>query len=245
MYPRISRYISAAIVSLFLSLPLYAQEEQVEPMEQEEQTGQEKVKEMVEDLTEKDPPVFGGVTVTGDVVGVVMKLLGSNYSQMEVAARLNFKERYFPVFELGYGESDNKGEETGNRFRTHAPYFRVGVDYNFNTRKWQTGNRYYLGVRYAFTSFEYDLNVEGFADPVWGIPVPFDYKGLSANSHWGEVVFGIEAKMWGFFRLGWNVRYKIRISHSEVAERTPWYVPGFGKYGNSCIGGTFNIIFDI
>ncbi len=35
------------------------------------------------------------------------------------------------------------------------------------------------------------------------------------------------------------------MSHSEAPQGSPWYVPGFGKYGNSCIGGTFNIIFDI
>ena len=218
MYPRISRYISATAISLFLAFPLHAQEEQV--------TQEEEAKEAVEDQAEKEPPVFGGVTVSGDVVGVAMKMLGSDYSQMEVAARLNFKERYFPVFELGYGESDNQGVETGNRFQTHAPYFRIGLDYNFNTRKWQTGNRYYLGVRYAFTSFRYDISAENFTDPVWG-------------------VFGIEAKIWGIFRLGWNVRYKIRISHKDAPQGRPWYVPGFGKYGNSCLGGTFNIIFDM
>ena len=237
MYPRISRYISATAISLLLAFPLHAQEEQT--------TQEEEAKEAVEDQAEKEPPVFGGVAVSGDVVGVAMKMLGSDYSQMEVAARLNFKERYFPVFELGYGESDNQGVETGNRFQTHAPYFRIGLDYNFNTRKWQTGNRYYLGVRYAFTSFRYDISAENFTDPVWDVEVPFDYNGLSANAHWGEVVFGIEAKIWGIFRLGWNVRYKIRISHKDAPQGRPWYVPGFGKYGNSCLGGTFNIIFDI
>ena len=61
----------------------------------------------------------------------------------------------------------------------------------------------------------------------------------------GEIVFGIETRIWKIFHLGWNVRYKIRMSHSEAPQGSPWYVPGFGKYGNSCIGGTFNIIFDI
>ena len=119
------------------------------------------------------------------------------------------------------------------------------MDYNFNARKWQTGNRYYLGVRYAFTSFKYDISAADFTDPVWGEAVPFDYSGLQGRSHWGEVVFGIEAKMWGFFRLGWNVRYKMRFGHNEAPQGSPWYVPGFGKNGNSCLGGTFNIIFDI
>jgi len=233
MYPKISKYISVAVISLLLPFASYAQ-----------QTESEKTQQTVEDLTKKEAPVFGGVALSGDLVGVVMKSLNSDYSQMEVAAHLNFKEKYFPVFELGYGESNCEGGETGNTYKTKAPYFRIGMDYNF-TKKWYTGNRLYLGIRYAFTSFKYDISSPGFADPVWGNEVPFVFNGLSANSHWGEIVFGIETRIWKIFHLGWNVRYKIRMSHSEAPQGSPWYVPGFGKYGNSCIGGTFNIIFDI
>ena len=233
MYLKISKYISVAVISLLLPFASYAQ-----------QTESEKAQQTVEDLTKKEAPVFGGVALSGDLVGVVMKSLNSDYSQMEVAAHLNFKEKYFPVFELGYGESNCEGEETGNTYKTKAPYFRIGMDYNF-TKKWYTGNRLYLGIRYAFTSFKYDISSPGFADPGWGNEVPFVFNGLSANSHWGEIVFGIETRIWKIFHLGWNVRYKIRMSHSEAPQGSPWYVPGFGKYGNSCIGGTFNIIFDI
>lgn len=195
-------------------------------------------------LAQKAAPVFGGVAVSADLVGVAMKLLRSDYSQMEVAARLNFKEKYFPVFELGYGESDYEGADTRNTFKTSAPYFRIGLDYNF-TKKWYTGNRLYAGIRYAFTSFDYDISAPGFTDPVWNNEVPFVYNNLHANSHWGEVVFGLETRIWKIFHLGWNLRYKMRFRHKESNYGTPWYVPGFGKYGNSCIGGTFNFIFDI
>ncbi len=233
MYPKISKYISAAAISLLLPFAAHAQQSE------SGDSGQ-----AAEDPTKGKAPVFGGVAVSGDLVGVIMEFLDSDYSQMEVAARLNFKAKYFPVFELGYGESDREGEETGNTFKTKAPYFRIGMDYNF-TKKWYTGNRLYLGMRYAFTSFKYDISSPGFADPVWGNEVPFVFDGLSAKSHWMEVVFGIETRIWKIFHLGWNVRYKNRLSHSEAPQGVPWYVPGFGKYGNSCIGGTFDVIFDI
>lgn len=229
MYQRISRYISVTLISLAVSCTLSAQKAS---------------KTKVEDLTEKEAPVFGGVAVSADIVGVVMKVSNADYSQMEAAARLNFKGKYFPVFELGYGESDYQGAETGNTYKTHAPYFRIGADYNF-TKKWYTGNRLYLGLRYGFTSFKYDARAPGFTDPVWNTEAPFAFKGLHANSHWGEVVFGIETRIWSIFHLGWNIRYKMRMSHSENGNLLPWYVPGFGKFGSSAIGGTFNIIFDI
>ena len=232
MYPKILKFISAVVFSLLLPTVLYAG-----------QAGDEKENALAE-LAQKEAPLFGGVSVSADLVGVVMKTLHADYAQMEAAARLNFKGKYFPVFELGYGESDCKGEETGNTYKTRAPYFRIGRDYNF-TKKWYTGNRLYLGIRYGFSSFKYDISSPGFSDPVWGNEVPFAFDGLSANAHWGEVVFGLETKIWKIFHLGWNVRYKMRMGHSEAPEGKPWYVPGYGKYGSNCIGGTFNLIFDI
>ena len=46
-------------------------------------------------------------------------------------------------------------------------------------------------------------------------------------------------------RLGWNVRYKRRLFHSDADEvgRT-WYVPGFGINGASAYGATMNLAFD-
>lgn len=238
MYPRTLKYISVIAISLFF-FPFGLQAQQADGG-----NGNERIAEAVKDLADQKPPVFGGVSVSADLVGVLMNVLNSDYSQAEVAAKLNFKEKFFPTFELGYGLSDYEGAETGNTYKTQAPYFRIGMDYNF-TKKWYTGNRLYVGLRYAFTSFKYDISSPGFADPVWGNEVPFAFNGLSANAHWGEVVFGLETRIWKIFHLGWNVRYKVRINHSEAAQGTPWYVPGFGKYGNTCLGGTFNIIFDI
>ena len=83
MYPKISKYISVAVISLLLPFASYAQ-----------QTESEKTQQTVEDLTKKEAPVFGGVALSGDLVGVVMKSLNSDYSQMEVAAHLNFKEKF-------------------------------------------------------------------------------------------------------------------------------------------------------
>ena len=95
MHPRILKSISVLLFSLFF-LPFtrtFAQENEVQ-------------KKAEEELTDKPAPVFAGVAVSADLVGIYMKLANHNYVPLEVSARLNFKEKYFPVFELGYGESD-------------------------------------------------------------------------------------------------------------------------------------------
>ena len=52
MYPKISKYISVAVISLLLPFASYAQ-----------QTESEKTQQTVEDLTKKEAPVFGGVAL--------------------------------------------------------------------------------------------------------------------------------------------------------------------------------------
>ena len=234
MKKRISNYISLLLIlSSFLLTPFsgYGQVHKAASKEAKEEKKEE-------------VPFYQGTSIGVEIAGLVSNFLGSDIMSSEVAVQANFKNRFLPVVEIGYGKADAINDGNDLHYKTSAPYFRIGMDYNF-TKKWYTGNRLYLGIRYAFTSFKYDISSPGFADPVWGNEVPFVFNGLSANSHWGEIVFGIETRIWKIFHLGWNVRYKIRMSHSEAPQGSPWYVPGFGKYGNSCIGGTFNIIFDI
>lgn len=185
-----------------------------------------------------------GVSVSADIVGFVMKSMGADWANMEISAKLNLKEKYFPVVEIGYGTADTEGAESGNTFNTSAPYFRAGIDYNFS-KKWWNGNRIYAGIRYGFTSFNYDIASPDFADPVWDIDVLFDYNDLQGKMHWGELVFGMETRIWSFVYLGWNVRYKLRFSAKKADVGKPWFAPGFGKYDSKSFGGTFNIIFDI
>lgn len=237
MIQRISRYFSILLISLLCTTAVFAQYEDRTPR---------KLPANMRDKTEDklSIPLFCGVSISADLVGPAMKAMNSDYAQMEVAARVSLKEKFLPVIELGYGTSKHTHEETNNTFKTKAPYFRVGMDYNFSKRPF-SGNRIYAGVRYGFTDFTYDINSPNFIDPIWHTTQPFDLRDLEGNMHWAEVVFGLETKIWKIFRLGWNLRYKARISHKQSAYGEPWYVPGFGKNGSSCLGATFNVIFEI
>lgn len=187
--------------------------------------------------------MFRGFSVQFNIAGVVTRAL-SDRGEFEGALRLNLHDEYFPVFELGYGTADHDDEVTGWQYKTSAPYFRLGLDFNLLKNK-HTGNRLYGGLRYAFTSYKADLYHPGIEDPVWGGTVPSDYSGEPCNQHWAELVFGVEAKILGPLHLGWNARYKRRLIHNDPSIGNAWYIPGFGKAGSTCWGGDFNIIIDI
>ncbi len=189
-------------------------------------------------------PLFCGVAVQADLAGPIMKAVGSRFNQMEVGARLNFRDHYFPLCELGIGESDREGTENNNQFHTRAPYFRVGMDYNLNKK--HNGNRLMAGIRYGFSSFKYDFSDPDFTDPVWtGSAQGLELKGQQGRAQWLEFAAGCETKLWSFIRLGWNIRFKARLHQHRSEFGTPYYVPGFGKNGNSTFGGTVNLIFDV
>jgi len=187
-------------------------------------------------------PFFRGIAVSGDLVGLLQLTLG-DYGQYEAALRVNIKDKYFPVFEAGLGKADADDISTKLRYKTSAPYGRVGVDFNVLKDK-HDDYRVYCGFRYAYTDFKYDLESPGITDPVWHEHVDFQAEGVACNYHWLELVAGVDAKIWGPFRLGWSARYKRRLFHNEGELGNAWYVPGYGKTGNSRLGGTFNIIIE-
>ncbi|WP_311416738.1 DUF6048 family protein, partial [Hoylesella shahii] len=105
--------------------------------------------------------------------------------------------------------------------------------------------RVYVGARYAFTSFKYDVGSSVLNDPVWQDHAAIQINNASAHCHWAELVFAVDAKIWGPLHLGWSARYRRRLAHNDGDAGNVWYVPGFGKTGTSRLGATFNIIITL
>ncbi|MDO4930499.1 MAG: DUF6048 family protein [Bacteroidales bacterium] len=192
---------------------------------------------------QKPIPLLAGCSVMGDLAGAVMAVVAP-FGQFEAAFRVNLRERYFPIFEMGWGISDHTDESTQIHYKTNAPYFRIGCDYNFANDLY-SGNRIFGGLRYAFTSFGCDIDGPDIEDPVWGTLTPMNFDGLRSRMHWVELVFGLEAKIWSIFHVGWTARYKIKLRNNPTEIGNPWYVPGYGRNKYHVFSGTFNLIFDI
>lgn len=188
-------------------------------------------------------PTFRGFALSFDLVGAGMMQL-SDHGEYEGALRLNLHDEWFPIVEAGLGRADHVDEVTQIHYGTSAPYFRIGIDKNMLKDK-HGPYRLYLGLRYAFTSYKVDISRPDYPDPVWQWNTVYDVKDVACKFHWFEVVLGVDAKIIGPLHLGWSVRYKRRVSHSEDFLDNTWYVPGFGHFGGTRLGGTFNVIIDI
>jgi len=185
---------------------------------------------------------FNGFAVSFDLVGLLQHELGS-YGQYEGALRINLKDRWFPVVEVGWGMADAMDDATKMSYQTKAPYGRIGCDFNLMKNKHDI-NRIYGGLRYAYTSYKFDVQGPQVTDPVWEEDIPFGASDVEANYHWMEFVAGVDAHIWGPVRLGWTVRYKRRLFHDDGYLGNTWYVPGYGKQGNARLGGTFNVTLE-
>lgn len=213
------------LISLLLFAPMQAQEKKQNP----------------ETETEKKP-LFQGVGIAVDLGGIGNKLFGGTYMSSEVAAEVNLLNRYMPVVEIGYGVSNMTDEDKNISYKASAPYFRVGMNYNFMHNK-DTYSIIYGGLRYGFSSFSFDISAPDLQDPVWGGSTPFHYEGLSCTAQWVEIVAGIRAQIWKNLHMGWAVRYKRLLSYTEHPNADPHYIPGYGVYDNVKFGFTYNIIY--
>ena len=187
-------------------------------------------------------PLLQGIAVSTDLGGLGNKVFGGTYLYGEVAAEVNLLNRYMPVIEAGFGTSDMVDKDKAIAYKASAPYFRVGMNYNFMHKK-DTYSIIYGGLRYGFSTFSFDVSAPDLQDPVWGGTVPFNYEGLSCTAQWVELVAGIRAQVWRNLHMGWAVRYKRMMSLTEHPNAEPHYIPGFGVNDNVKFCFSYHIIY--
>lgn len=191
-------------------------------------------------------PFYQGSFVGLDIFGLGSKVFGGDYTSTEINAEVNLKNRYFPVIEIGYGSIDTTNDETDIHFKTSAPYFRIGANYNVFYKKPYLPGHFLVGLRYGFSSFSYDVSAPPLTDPIWGKPsIPFSYQGVKSNASWLELAIGLRANIYKSLYMGLSLRYRSKISIKKNENSEPYYIPGYGKNKGSNIGVLYNIIYQL
>ena len=228
---RISTYIIALLtLSSLFGLPVTA-------------IAQNKTTKEAEDIQQ---PFYQGTMVKVDVSGLMGKALGNEYASTEANVECNLLNRYFPVFELGYGSIDTINEETDIHYKTSAPYFRIGAGYNIFSKKPYLPGKMLVGARLGFSSFSYDVEAPAMTDPVWGeTSIPVSFQGVKSNASWLELVAEVRTNVYKNFHLGFSVRYKSLFSVKKSENSEPLYIPGYGKNKSNGFGITYNISYKL
>lgn len=196
--------------------------------------------------SQKIRSTYRGTYVGVDVFGAMNHILGSDFNSSEVSIEADFGNKFFPVMELGYGQTDATNDETDIHFKTASPYFRIGLGYNVFHKKTHLPGQFIIGARYGFSSFSYDVEAPALTDPVWGdTTIPFSYQGVKSSAGWLEVVAKLKTQVYKNFYLGLAVRYR-KLSNVKKSENSePWYIPGYGKNQSTNIGITYSLIYKL
>ncbi len=233
MKKKIAAYIILLIINgYFLGFPLQAQNASNPEMKE----GVTKEEEQI--------PFYNGISFGIDVFGIGSKLFGGNFLSSEIRVNANLKNRFFPAVELGYGITDTTDDTYNIHYKSSAPYARIGMDYNTMGKK-KSENFLYVGIRYGFSAFTYDVHSPALKDPIWEGEVPFNYEGVKSRAQWVELLLGINVKIINNFHMGWSVRYKARLHAKENLNTTPWYIPGYGSNKSTNFGATYSLIYNL
>ena len=201
-------------------------------------------KDKVENLPQQ--PFFQGTMLGIDILGILGKAFGNEYTSAEANIECNLLNRYFPVIEVGYGSTDTVSEETDIHYKTSAPYFRIGAGYNIFSKKPYLPGKLLVGARLGFSSFSYDVEAPTMNDPVWGeTSIPVSFEGVKSNAAWLELTAEVRTNVYKNFHMGFSVRYKSLFSVKKAENSEPWYIPGFGKNNSSCFGITYKISYQL
>ena len=189
--------------------------------------------------TEKNASL--GLYLSADVFGYIYPIfVKDKYYSSELSASLDIDNRFFPTIEVGLGHTDMVSQLYEIGYRTRAPYYRVGLDYNVLYKKGNPGY-IYIGARMGYTSFDYSVEAPPLVDPVWGDESFVRFSDVPCRSIWAEAVGGVRAEVAKNFYMGWTLRYKYLFYQGPNSNGGPWYVPGFGTGKKMAFGATYTI----
>ena len=189
---------------------------------------------------------FKGINLSTDIFGYISSFLDDGKSG-EIAIEANLGDRFFPTIEVGYADIDITDENFGIHYKSSAPYFRTGLNYNFSYQKGkiQRPNYFYGALRFGCSKMKYDVSSPPLQDPVWGGEVPFSFSNVSGFASWIELGVGMNAQIWKRLRMGWCIRYKARLNSVNRENTKIGYIPGFGTNRHTRFGATYSIIYEI
>lgn len=187
--------------------------------------------------------IFRGLYLSGDVFGYISPMFAKDkHYSSEASLTANLSNRFFPVVEVGMGHTNTVSQLYEIGYRTRAPYYRIGMDYNVQYENGKP-NYIYLGARMGYTSFSYTVDAPALQDPIWGGEAPVQFTDMPCRAIWAEAVGGVRAEIFKNIYMGWSLRYKIPIHKGPIAHGGPWYIPGYGVGKGSTVGATYTVSY--
>ena len=189
-------------------------------------------------------PLINGVGAGIDVWPAVSRAFSSHNGIIGIWGQMDLHNRYFPTLEVGVGSASYSPSDMNFTYKSPvAPYFKVGMDYNFLYNS-NPAYRVYAMVRYGLSPFKYDITDVTVTSGYWGETTHPEIPRQSTVNGWLEVGVGLQVKLWGPISAGWNFKYHRILHHSRETYGHPWAIPGYGTRSSS-IGVSVSVIYTL
>jgi hypothetical protein len=186
-----------------------------------------------------------GARLGCDISRFGLSLFQKGREAIEFSLDTEIKSDLFPAFELG-GESA-KQDNNRIKYKSNGLYARIGVDYNILGRdKLEKGRDIvYVGARYGFGLIKQQTDWYMVPGGALGDTITGSFPSANLSSHWLEGIFGLKVEVLHNLFLGASLRGKVLL-FSKKNINYPFYMPGYGKGGNtSNFGITYSIYYQI
>ena len=193
---------------------------------------------------QQDTAVWNGFNLKVDLATPVLEAAMSKgcVQSYEVMMSAGFCHKfYYPALELGYAQAE---ATTGRgHFFGLGGFGRIGLDISA-LRKGNNDNKLFVGLRVGTAIQQHTTDKLYLPHSYWQGEQRIDYPARLRCDVWGEVVAGVQVKVYKSFHMGWYVRLKILMTRNED-KLTAYYIPGYGyrqdtNFGiNYYLGWTF------
>ncbi|MCF6296813.1 MAG: DUF6048 family protein [Flavobacteriaceae bacterium] len=181
-----------------------------------------------------------GLRVGIDLLNPILSFFDDEKTGLEFVGDYRITKRFYIAGEFGYNKSTN--QEDYLNFTTNGGYLKLGADYNAYKNLIGMENMLYVGVRYAFGTFEQTLNQYSVnADPFIPTLIISDSQSFdNLSAQWLEFVVGLKVEVLHNVYLGFSIRTNKLISSKEPENFKNLYIPGFTKVFLNNNGFSFN-----
>ncbi len=181
---------------------------------------------------EKDTlPLYRGIRFELDLAPIASYFINKGERiSYEAGVSVDLKNKYFPTFEMGYGNAD-RINDSGVGFTSKALFARIGADINLMKQKKDqkpTNNLFYAGFRLGMAPVTYSYTNFSILNDYWGNAVTTNFIDQNTLAKWYEVLLGIRVEIAPKLYMGWTVRLKKPIGSAKLGKVYPWYIPGYG-----------------
>ncbi len=194
---------------------------------------------------------YKGFFLDVDVVEPAVSLFEDQHKGANASLSVNLKNVFFPTLLVGYASYDASSDYSSYvlqpdnyTYKVKGPYFKVGLDFNMIKSTQEFKPTCYIGARYAFSCYNYDIQNVAVSQSEWGSNATIN-KSSSTFAQWGEFLGGVRVPVYKRFYLGFEGCYKWSFSpktdsyinsDGTMVTINQTYAPGFGDKNGTTWG---------